>query len=188
MNKTDLRKHYLSLRSQLNPVEIKSGSAAISQKVLTYLAKKPNIKHVHLFLPIGKLNEVDTFPLLKKLQAAGFLVYTSVLDGGMLKTVVLPEDVALVEDKWGIPVPQSPVFADDGQIQLVLVPLLIFDIEGNRIGYGKGYYDSFLSRLSKNVLKLGLGFFSAVESIYPEAHDIPLDACFTPDKDYNFSP
>jgi 5-formyltetrahydrofolate cyclo-ligase len=188
MNKTDLRKHYLSLRSQLTSEEINSGSEALSQKVLGYLATKPTIKHIHLFLSIAKLNEVNTFPLVKKLQEAGFKVYTSILDGGMLKTVVLSEGVELIEDKWGIPVPKSPVFADDAQIQLVLVPFLVFDLEGYRIGYGKGYYDSFLAGLSNNVLKIGLGFFPAVESIHPEAHDIPLDACFTPDKDYKFSP
>ena len=171
----------------MSPQDLESGSEVICQKVLQFLSSRPEIIHIHLFLPIGSFNEVNTFPLYDKLQRSGFKLYTSVLSGETLKTVFLPKDVELIEDKWGIPIPKEPMFTDSDLIQLVLVPLLVFDQSGNRIGYGKGYYDGFLSGLSRNVLKIGLCFFPAVESVSPEAHDIPLDACFTPGASYNFS-
>ncbi len=188
MSKADLRKLHLRLRSQMSPQDIESGSEAICLKVLEFLLAKPEIMHIHLFLPIVNRNEVNTFPLYKKLQYLGRKLYTSYLSNEILKTVFLPTDVELIEDKWGIPVPKEPIFSNSDEIQLVLVPLLVFDQFGHRIGYGKGYYDGFLSGLSKNVLKIGLCFFPPVESVSPEAHDIPLDACITPGSSYNFSP
>lgn len=171
----------------MSPEDIESGSEAIGRKVLQFLSTRPEIEHIHLFLPIASFNEVNTFPLYDQLQRSGLKLYTSFLSGETLKTVLLPKDVELIEDKWGIPIPKEPLFTASDDIQLVLVPLLVFDQGGNRIGYGKGYYDGFLSGLSKNVVKIGLSFFPPVETVYPEAHDIRLDACFTPGGGYNFS-
>ena len=64
---------------------------------------------------------------------------------------------------------------------------MAFDGKGNRIGYGKGFYDEFLKNCSKDTLKIGLSFFEAEAAIDGiEPHDIPLDYCVTPEKIYTF--
>jgi 5-formyltetrahydrofolate cyclo-ligase len=63
----------------------------------------------------------------------------------------------------------------------VLIPLLAFDKKGNRVGFGKGYYDKFLVHCKPTVLKVGLSFFDPVDEIEDIIGiDIPLDFCVTP--------
>ena len=70
---------------------------------------------------------------------------------------------------------------------MVFVPLLAFDEKGNRVGYGKGFYDKFLAECKPEILKIGVSFFEP-ENIIPDVlnTDIQLDLCITPTKVYNF--
>ena len=89
--------------------------------------------------------------------------------------------------KWGIPEPASGEIWQPDTIDLVLVPLLIADKKGNRVGYGGGYYDRFLQRTKPEVLKVGICFFEPVESITDTAQfDVPLSCCITPQGLYEF--
>ncbi|MNY64409.1 5-formyltetrahydrofolate cyclo-ligase family protein [compost metagenome] len=70
---------------------------------------------------------------------------------------------------------------------MVFVPLLAFDIHGNRIGYGKGFYDKFLAECKPETIKIGLSFFEAVNQIDDVFEsDIKLDYCVAPEKIYQF--
>ena len=72
-------------------------------------------------------------------------------------------------------------------IDLVLVPMLVCDIKGNRVGYGKGYYDRYLSRCRPGCVKVGLSYFDPVVNIKDaDEFDVPLDFCITPQKAYVF--
>ena len=65
-------------------------------------------------------------------------------------------------------------------IELVLVPGAVFDIKGNRIGYGAGYYDRFLSKLDESIPKIALAYdFQIVDKITPHEHDVPMDYIIT---------
>jgi 5-formyltetrahydrofolate cyclo-ligase len=67
------------------------------------------------------------------------------------------------------------------------MPLLAFDSKGDRVGYGKGYYDRFLAACRKDVLKIGLSYFPPVSSIDDiEIFDKKLDFCITPERVYAF--
>jgi len=69
---------------------------------------------------------------------------------------------------------------DPQQIDIVLVPGIAFDYQCNRIGFGAGYYDRFLSQLPDRVLKVGLAYEEQVmKSIPVEPHDIPLNMVIT---------
>ncbi|HSK11967.1 MAG TPA: 5-formyltetrahydrofolate cyclo-ligase, partial [Phnomibacter sp.] len=76
---------------------------------------------------------------------------------------------------------------DPTDIDVILVPLLAFDEQGHRLGYGKGFYDRFLKDCRPDALKIGLSWFEA-ETALPEigAHDVPLNYCVTPHRLYVF--
>ena len=78
---------------------------------------------------------------------------------------------------WGIPVPA------DGEVvlpDLLLVPLVGYDQRGFRLGYGGGFYDRTLAAMPRRAATLGVGFtLGALETIHPQAHDIPMDVIVT---------
>jgi 5-formyltetrahydrofolate cyclo-ligase len=84
---------------------------------------------------------------------------------------------------WGIlePTPRSSKSVDPERIEVVLVPLLVVDINGNRVGYGKGMYDRFLALCNPSCLKIGLSLLDPVDPIEDiEPHDIPVDLAISP--------
>jgi len=86
-------------------------------------------------------------------------------------------DAKLVPGIWNIPVP-----ADGAVIEpdALLVPLVGFDSEGYRLGYGGGYYDRTLASRRRKPLTIGVGFeLSELPTIHPQPHDIPMDAIVT---------
>ena len=101
---------------------------------------------------------------------------------------VLPEGgIPFQVGKWGIAEPAAGEVWQPDTIDLVLVPLIIADKKGNRVGYGGGYYDHFLQRTKPDLLKVGVCFFEPVESITDTAHfDVPLSCCITPQGLYEF--
>ena len=73
------------------------------------------------------------------------------------------------------------------KIDVVILPLFAFDLDGNRIGYGKGFYDNFISNLKSEPLKIGISYFSPEKKLESNNHDINLDYCITPNKIFSFS-
>ena len=83
----------------------------------------------------------------------------------------------LVRGIWNIPIPseRNPV-----QPTVLLVPLLGFDGSGYRLGQGGGYYDRTLATVAQEPLTIGIGYeLGRLETIYPQPHDIPMDAIVT---------
>ncbi len=73
-------------------------------------------------------------------------------------------------------------------IDVVFIPLLSFDYKGNRVGYGKGYYDRFLLNCKEECLKIGLSFFEEEQCVFDvEDTDISLDFCVTPKQVYQYA-
>jgi 5-formyltetrahydrofolate cyclo-ligase len=181
MNKEAIRTLFKAKRGELSKEEVRSFSDRIIIDFFDFLTSKENIKHIHLFLPIDRFNEVDTFPLFQRLQQEGHRIYTSIVNKGKdnLDTLEITHTTRFVNDVWGIPLPAEAMRVTGENIQLILIPLLAYDVRGYRLGYGKGYYDKYLSGLNKQVLKVGLSFFDPVDHIPEEPHDIPLDLCIT---------
>ena len=95
--------------------------------------------------------------------------------------------VDVMKNEWGIHEPVNGNFIDADQIDLVFVPLLAFDEDGYRVGYGKGYYDKFLARCKPGVLKVGVSYFDAIDTISDRAEfDLPFNSCITPPRIYEF--
>ena len=88
---------------------------------------------------------------------------------------------------WGIPEPVGGIVVKPTDFDIVLLPLLTFDLNGNRVGYGKGFYDRYLVNCRPDCLKIGISLFEPVDLIEEvESHDIPLDIAICPAKLYDF--
>lgn len=144
---------------------------------------------VHSFLSISKNKEVNTWPLVESLRSQGrqLVVSKSSLISNRLTHYLLEDYSQLKENKYGIPEPQFGEVILPEAIDLVLVPLLVFDRKGQRLGYGAGYYDRFLAACRPDCIKIGLSLAPPLDEIpFVEAHDIPMDYCITPLGVYSF--
>ena len=134
---------------------------------------------VALYLPIG--SEIDPKPLMGKLVAAGAkLALPCVQDDGSMVYRAYTRGDMLEQRPFGLlePNPEVP----EVNPTLVITPLLGFDRNGNRLGYGKGHYDRALTRLrdQDRVFVCGLAYFGQeVEDLPAEPHDVPLDWVMT---------
>ncbi|MGK0210780.1 MAG: 5-formyltetrahydrofolate cyclo-ligase, partial [Polaribacter sp.] len=142
----------------------------------------------HLFLSISEKKEINTEYLLHILQGRdkSVIVPKSDFSSGELKHILLQDSTRLQPSSYGIPEPVSGIEIQVSIIDVVFVPLLVFDIEGNRVGYGKGFYDRFLAQCSANTIFIGLSFFEAEPLMENSSLDIPLHYCITPFKTYSF--
>ena len=190
MTKAELRKQYLEKRRSLSLTEAASMSAEISD--LFFREFHPlMVTAIHTFIRIKKFNEVDTSNIYFKLWRDHPWIRTFAprtdADNTRLENVEFHTGIELVENNWGIREPAGEE-TDPEAIDIAIVPLLCFDESGNRVGYGKGYYDEFLSRCRPDCIKAGVSFFPPVERIDGlHENDVPLDLCITPRQVYRFN-
>ena len=187
MFKKDLRLDFIAMRDLLSSEEKRK----LSRSIFNHLKSLPiwDYEYYHLFLPIEEKNEVDTGPVIDLLYKAGkYVVVPKVINETELEHILMEKDTVLDLNPWGIPEPVTGKQVPVDRIDLVLVPLLAFDMGGHRVGYGKGYYDRFLAKCRSDVLKVGLSYFDPVEKISDvAADDIALDYCISPSAVYSFS-
>ena len=197
MTKAELRRQFLRERKALSTDEVKQRSELITGRFFDFLDKNDFVTGpatIHTFLPIERQHEVDTWPIVRFLWAnyghLDIAVPVTDTSNNSLIHYNLFAETPLIENRWGIPEPvgtnlqpQQPINFD-----LVLVPLLAFDQQGQRIGYGGGFYDRFLAECRPDCLKIGLSLFGSVAQISDiEPTDVRLDGCATPDHFYIFS-
>ena len=189
MKKSEARKIFSAKRFALTPFEVN-----IRQDLLLILfqqLKLPDCSLVHAYLPLYERNEPDPTPLLDFMhfrQPGLQLTYAKIdpNDFSMLH-FLQDDDMFFEKNQYGIPEPIGGVAVNEADIDIVFIPLLAFDEMGNRVGYGKGYYDRFLSKCRKDALKIGLSFFPPVDSIEDvDFFDKKLDFCITPERVYAF--
>ena len=188
LDKHQLRTFYKELRAALSDEELEEKSLLVSSNVITFLKDKNELRNFHLFFPISKQREINTYPIKDYLDTRESFIYTSrVIDDSLeLQTLLLRSNTRFKKDKWGIPIPLEFEVVGSESIEVVFVPLLAFDHRGNRVGFGKGYYDVLLTGLKPSVLKIGLSIFPPELRIPAEIHDIPLDYCITPENIITF--
>ena len=186
--KSELRLKYNALRKSLSEETIEIKSLEIANSILELPIW--DYDFYHIFLSIRDKKEIDTEPILHILLGKDKNVVLSKSDLGSreMKHYLLTDTTKIEVNKWGIPEPTAGIEVKPGDIEVVFVPLLAFDLTGHRVGYGKGYYDVFLAGCKENVIKIGLSFFEPEEIEIPGilSSDVPLDYCVTPHKTYNF--
>ena len=106
---------------------------------------------------------------------------------GTMGHYLLTDNTVIKKNNYNIPEPVDGIEISSNKINVVFVPLLAFDKAGNRVGYGKGFYDTFLAECNPKTLKIGLSFFEAenqIEDVFK--NDVTLDYCVTPNEIYSF--
>lgn len=187
MTKKEIRKKYKTLRAALSTDEIETMSLAIANQSLSVDIWAN--QSFHLFLPIAEQKEVNTEYLLQILfgKDKNVVISRTDFDSLSMHHVLLTDSTTIKKNKYNIPEPVDGFPVDDQQIDVVFIPLLACDKQGNRVGYGKGFYDSFLEKCKADVVKIGLSFFQPedeITDIWPG--DIPLDILITPEEIFHF--
>ncbi|TXK45338.1 5-formyltetrahydrofolate cyclo-ligase [Pontibacter qinzhouensis] len=186
MQKETLRKQMLKLRRALPPEEVQRRSQRIADMFFEQFPLQAG-QTVHVFLPILKNNEVNTWLIIQRLRQQHPAVRVVVPITDVLQNTLthhhLTHEAVLIENAWGIPEPQNAQHVQAQEVDMVLLPLLAFDKSGHRVGYGKGFYDRFLADCRPDVLKIGLSLEPPVEQIAdPNPFDVQLNAVVMPDQ------
>lgn len=178
--KKRLRKAMKALRSALPREVWQERSARIVQNI-KMLEEFQSAKVIHAFISDEKRQEVNLIPLLKWIISSQKKLLVPVIERNGLISVELTSLNHLTPHTFGVlePTERVPSLLEQ-EINLVLVPLLATDKHGNRLGYGKGYYDRFFKRLSPNTFKLGVAFeFQILDQVPTTKSDVRLDAIMT---------
>ena len=185
MMKARLRKIYLEKQKSLSDAERNERSRQIADGFFKNF-NLADIRFLHVFLPIEKNREIETTFIYKRLWQ-NFPKITTVTSRVDFQTMTLENlrfgaDTKLVRNRWHILEPTEGELIETEKIDAVLVPLLCFDASGFRVGYGKGFYDNFLSECRQDCLKIGLSYFAPVKEISDtQSFDVKLDFCVTPE-------
>ena len=184
-DKTFLRSHYKKKRLSLTKQEVDH----LSQRVFKQLDKLNiwKFKHYHIFISISKYNELDTSSIIYKLKSEQKIIIVPKISNNELVHVAINDETEFSLNKYGIEEPSDGNHFIIENLDLIFIPLLAFDLEGHRVGYGKGYYDKFLKLTNNSSLKIGLSFFDPINKIQDiDDNDVKLDYCITPTQVHKF--
>lgn len=183
MEKAKLRKEYIAKMAALTHGEVEDRSQAVAK--LFFENFKLTNEHIHIFLSIAKNNEINTYhiinQILREFPNVKIAVPKSDFANGTITCFSYSAHTKLKVNKLGIPEPASGDVIESSLFDIVLVPLLCFDKDGYRVGYGKGFYDRFLPDCKPGLKKIGLSLFPAIEKISDtNEFDVKLDGCIEP--------
>ncbi len=188
MDKNILRKKYLNKRKSMDTSLVNNKSEKIinnlyelkeyklSKCIMTYISFRNEIKTENLIKESIKNNKKIVVPL------------TDTTKHEMTPSLLYDYDNELSKGAYGIYEPKSEYIriVDPNIIDLVIIPGSVFDINGNRIGYGGGYYDKFLKTVKKSTYKIALAYdFQVVSNINPDKYDMPVDLIITEERIIN---
>ncbi|WP_178986144.1 5-formyltetrahydrofolate cyclo-ligase [Winogradskyella helgolandensis] len=187
MNKSLLRKKYKNLRQQLSHTQVDDYSLAIANQLLKLDIWDKSFYHV--FLTIEEQKEINTDYILNILAGKdkNIIISKSHIEDFSMTHFLLTDNTTLKKSKYNVPEPVDGIEIQPAQLEVVFIPLLAYDKTGNRVGYGKGFYDRFLAQCKPETLKIGLSFFEAEDDIFETSeNDIKLDYCVTPEQVIQF--
>ncbi len=186
MTKNELRQQYLAQRKEIPDKKWAENNSAIFSEL-----SKTNIweyAYYMLYLPIEKQNEPDLGLMMKELLKMGKKVYVPKIIEDKIEAVNYDFNTVVHQNEWGIDEPESNLVVEVDKIEIFMIPMIVCDKQGNRLGYGKGFYDRFLQNASDASLFIGVSMFNPIEEIIPaESTDIKLHYCASPLGFFSFS-
>jgi 5-formyltetrahydrofolate cyclo-ligase len=159
LKKQEIRLLFKQKRLELTPSDLDNRSSDVCDRLFSNFQLEG--KTVSLFLPIERHKEINTYEILEKGISIGarFGIPKSNLESLTMKHYVYESPSQLQLNELGIPEPNGGKLIKDTEFDYVLVPLLAIDLNGHRVGYGKGFYDRFLENCSSKCIKIGLHLF-----------------------------
>ena len=183
MNKDILRESMRKKRRLLPPDFIQQSSDKIKDTVLSL----KDIKNAQLIMVyLSAFKEPDTFNLISELLDSGKEICVPITD--MDTFTITPARLVsldnLTRGAYGISEPKEFISVPTSEIDVALIPGIAFTASGDRLGFGKGYYDRFLKNF--NGTKIGIGYdFQITDKIPSDEHDIGMDMIITEKRLYN---
>jgi len=182
LNKNLLRRKILTLRRAQSFLEIEEKSKEIERNLFLFpLFNKAKVVLFYLALK----DEVQTREMIKKSlreEKTVLIPFANFKEREILPSELKDYDKELIRGKWNILKPAKDFYRPFSLnlINLIIVPGIAFDRKGNRIGFGKGFYDRFLRKISPEVNLISLAFeLQLVEDIPAQSYDIPMDYIIT---------
>ncbi len=189
MYKAEIRESYKIKRAELSSAD----KNRFDDLMLIHFQTLP-IPFLQTFLsywPIAEKKEVNTHLFsnyLEFLNPGASLLYPKTnWDEQSMYAIQVHTETEFIKNKHNIYEPSDGNEINPEEIDLILVPLLVCDIKGYRVGYGKGFYDKYMMKCRKDCIKIGLSYFEPVDAIDDlHEYDLPLNYCITPQKTYVF--
>jgi 5-formyltetrahydrofolate cyclo-ligase len=171
-----LRKQALAERDRLSPDERKKKSSEIEERLFS-LPEFRNARTVLFFASFR--SEVETLPMVRRALADGKRVVLPKVRGSELELFEVHDvERDIAPGAWGIPEPRESRTARVEDIDLIVVPGAAFDDQGNRIGYGAGFYDKLLPLYRGRTVALAFEL-QMVSTVPAVSHDIPVQKIIT---------
>jgi 5-formyltetrahydrofolate cyclo-ligase len=191
MTKDQIRKIYLPKRVSLSEAEFSILNRKLVDQFFSAV-KLSSVKVLHTFLPIEKQREVNTWLIIDRIRKEFPHIQISVPrinnQMSLIESYYFEGPSQLEKNTWGIMEPKQGIPTPIDKIDTVLVPLLAIDRKGNRVGYGRGFYDKFLTNCGHS-MKIGLSLFAPINKVDDATEkDIVLDAAVLPDGFLKFKP
>ncbi len=186
MDKQKIRNEIRALRESQDEESRLLKSGEICRNLLSldlFLPEKVKGKRIALFC--SHKGEPETIGMFTALSGYGAECYFPIVKGHLIRMGRSCQDLSgysgFKPGELGIPEPE-PDADDAAMMDIIIIPGIAFSAEGHRIGYGKGYYDRYISQYSPDEIPpiIAPAFeFQIVPGITPSAHDIPVDAIVT---------
>lgn len=185
MNKSRVRQLAMTRRKNWSERLFNLLNESLEMEFMDFITQFQTKRTIMSFQSIEKNREVQMDVLNATLMDLGHsLAIPLVLPETLqLAAYLVDPSLDLSISNLGIPEPdpQKHQFLPTDNIDFIVMPLLAVDKKGNRVGYGKGYYDRFLSTCRPDILKIGVCLDEPIQQIQDvEVHDIPLDLCISP--------
>ena len=174
LEKNKIRQKILEKRNNLSTEEVEKKSDLIIQNLKKFIK---NAENIMIFMDMK--NEVKITKLMELYPEKSFFIPKITDSKNREMKINKYEENELVLHKFGYYESSSSDFYNENILDIVIVPAVVFDLEKNRIGFGGGYYDTFLKKIrggNKKVLFIGICYdFQIIEKVPAEEHDVVLD-------------
>ncbi len=181
-NKAELRKHFLARRREIASEDKHEWDALIFHSLTSF---EPIVAAGSVMTYLSHKNEVDTFRLVRYLLQSGKRV--AVPRTNILNIQIIPSEIKDIEAElhpgaFGIPEPRPGCFRliNAAEIDVHIIPGIVFDMSGQRIGYSRGFYDRFLSTVPPTAHRIGLCYECQLADHVPsDEWDVPVHTVIT---------
>lgn len=178
MNKSELRAMIRQKKRAMTEQQIESASRQLGEKFAA-CQQYQQAKTIYGYMPYNQ--EVRTVPMLERAMKEGKQVAVPKVYGDTMKFILVTDLTQMEKSDFGIPEPIADGPVADDPTALVLMPGLAFTARGDRMGYGGGYYDKFLSAEPDHPTVALCYDFQLLERLPTEEYDIPVDLVLTGD-------